>query len=308
MAEAAPETKEPEIVYHYTSMDTMMKIARGASIWATSISYLNDVSEGDHFRKLIRERIPAYCQTHVLPIGDIFSHFLNAPASETFETRPFVASFSREADSLPQWRSYCPNGNGVAIGFRVDCLKRAFVEAADAPPTEELNVQYLKIEYRDSSEIESLDDEISKWAASAYQIWKHVLEHEKFEASKPGEYFKRVIDIRASYVKHPSFSNELEYRLLVDDAFSRRDCVEFRSTRSTLVPYIPVRIPRRHSRYADSTEPIMSPLAGRWDFIDRVVVGPTANSNLSLDAVSSFFRKNKIQVEVVSSTIPYRDW
>jgi hypothetical protein len=52
----------------------------------------------------------------------------------------------------------------------------------------------------------------------------------------------------------------------------------------------------------------MSPLAGRWDFIDRVVVGPTPNKNLSFDAVSVFFEGNGMQVEVVPSAIPYRDW
>jgi hypothetical protein len=39
MAEAALNAKEPDVVYHYTTMDTMTKIAQGASIWATSISY-----------------------------------------------------------------------------------------------------------------------------------------------------------------------------------------------------------------------------------------------------------------------------
>jgi hypothetical protein len=52
----------------------------------------------------------------------------------------------------------------------------------------------------------------------------------------------------------------------------------------------------------------MSPLAGRWDFIDRVVVGPTANMDLSIDAVSSFFKSLQIHVEVAPSTIPFRDW
>jgi hypothetical protein len=49
-----------EVVYHYTTMGTMMKIAETASIWATSINYLNDVSEGDYFRELVRKRIPEY--------------------------------------------------------------------------------------------------------------------------------------------------------------------------------------------------------------------------------------------------------
>ena len=114
MAEAEPDAKEPEVVYHYTSIDTMMKIVDSASIWATSISYLNDVSEREHYLRLIRERIPVYRQSHSLPDESIFDDFLNE-SDLGFQSRPFVASFSEEDDSLPQWRSYCPHGNGVAI-------------------------------------------------------------------------------------------------------------------------------------------------------------------------------------------------
>jgi Protein of unknown function (DUF2971) len=304
MAEAALDAKEPEVVYHYTSMDTMMKIVHSESIWATSINYLNDVSEGDHFRHLIRRRIPAYVREHPLEDLGILKTFVNTPnppALDTFAARPCVASFSQDSDSLPQWRSYCPNGNGVAVGFRFDCLLRAFVKPKEDSSGSELppkpSVTYAKVDYVDSFGVEILDKEIALAVALS-----------KVEGYPvPAVLFKGVIDHIACFKKHPSFSNEREYRLLVN-VFGNRSNFEFRATRSTLVPYIPVSIPRRHSRYPDSTEPIMSPLAGRWDFIDRVVVGPAANKNLSLDAVSVFFQRNGMQVEVVPSAIPFRDW
>jgi hypothetical protein len=115
----------PEAVYHYTSIEAMMKIARAASIWATSISYLNDTSEGDHYLDLIRKRIPAYVSAHPTINPSIFARFLDDPRSDFLLSRPFVASFSALGDSLPQWRSYCPQGNGVAIGFKTDCLARS---------------------------------------------------------------------------------------------------------------------------------------------------------------------------------------
>jgi hypothetical protein len=39
MSETALNADEPEIVYHYTTMDTMVKIVENATIWATSINY-----------------------------------------------------------------------------------------------------------------------------------------------------------------------------------------------------------------------------------------------------------------------------
>jgi Protein of unknown function (DUF2971) len=318
MAEAAPDANEPEVVYHYTTMDTMMKIAESESIWATSISYLNDVSEGDHFRRLIRQRVPTYIRDHPSEDLSILKTFLNTPLPpvlDTFATRPFVACFSQDSDSLSQWRSYCPNGNGVAVGFRVDCLSRAFVkptvreltvamelrmeqlEREDSHVSElpnRTNVTYGKIDYVDSIGVEVLDKDIA-WAIG-------LSDFSPFHT--PLGFFETLIDSVACFKKHPSFSNEREYRLVVDP-FPDFRYIEFRATRSTLVPYVPVSIRRKHSRYA---EPLVSPLAGRWDFIDRVVVGPTPNKNLSFDPVSAFFQKNGMQVEVVSSTIPYRDW
>jgi hypothetical protein len=215
-----------------------------------------------------------------------------------------VASFSQDSDSLPQWRSYCPNGNGVAIGFRVDCITRAFVKPKEDSSGSELrsnpSVTYMKVDYVDSIGIEVLDKNI------ALGILLSKLSSDK-GYDDPANFFEVVIDRIACFKKHPSFSNEREYRLLIE-VFADRRHFEFRATRSTLVPYVSVSIPRRHSRFADSTEPIISRLAGRWDFIDRVVVGPTPNKNLSLDAVSAFFEKNGMQVEVVPSAIPYRDW
>src|SRR5271163_3890133 len=103
--EALPDPK-PEILYHYTTIDAMMNIAKYRKIWATSISYLNDSSEGDHLLGMIRKRLPALLKKHSL--DDSVLERLDYTDTEIGD-RPFIASFSTEANSLPQWRSYCPN-------------------------------------------------------------------------------------------------------------------------------------------------------------------------------------------------------
>ena len=52
------QKSETAVVYHYTDVDTMMKIVDSACLWATSIKYLNDVKEYEHFRDLVRKNIP----------------------------------------------------------------------------------------------------------------------------------------------------------------------------------------------------------------------------------------------------------
>ena len=277
---------EPEVVYHYTTMETMLKIAQGASIWATSISYLNDISEGEHFVKLIRDRIPIYRETHPLEDEDIFKAFLGR-SDLGFENRPFVASFSQEADSLPQWRSYCSNGNGVAIGFAVDCLKRASVEPKPAAAASQAlriipKVTFKAIEYLDASRPQSLDSEISTAVERAILMARENLDVQRHRIEEPADYFGMMIEQLAGFKKHPSFSNEREYRLLLDGTLWNRMYLEFRPTRPTLVPYIPVHLPRESRARSRTEKSFLGPYSAHWDFIDRVVIGPPPIRNCRL--------------------------
>lgn len=311
-----PDTSEPEVVYHYTTMDTMKKMVEKPSIWATSLSFLNDVSEGEHFLKLICKRLPVYRETHQLDDPTIFDR-IEEKDNLGFEFRPFVASFSRDDDSLPQWRAYCPNGNGVAVGFRVECLKRASVECKGEPnKSVDPYITFVPINYIDGSDVQSLDKEIDS-------VLEDLKVLAKFHTQKglgdfqAADHVRYVIQRLACSKKHPSFSNEHEYRLIVDGVLGHRELLGYRPTRSTIVPYIPVSIPREHSSHTGSTESqprsslyssLGSPLAGRWQYIDRVVIGPSPNKDLSHQAVESLFKKHSMEVEVKPSEIPYRDW
>jgi hypothetical protein len=132
---------EPEVVYHYTSVDTMMKIVTSGKIWATSISYLNDSSEGEHFLRMVRRRLPDLLAQYQLQ----HSVLRELDGKAQVEKRPFIASFSAEGDSLPQWRSYCPRGNGVSIGFRVGCLTLAKIALNEEKSPH--GVQFKPVEY-----------------------------------------------------------------------------------------------------------------------------------------------------------------
>ncbi|WP_213804737.1 DUF2971 domain-containing protein [Granulicella sp. dw_53] len=313
MAELEHNASEPEVVYHYTTMDTMMKMVEGASIWATSIKFLNDVSEGNHYIDLIRERLPIYRQTRQLEDESIFDEVLHSSKVRP-GLRSFVASFSRDADSLPQWRSYCANGNGVAIGFRVECLRRAFLkpesdDQAQRPSRIKPTITFQAIDYVDVSHVESLDEDIEKLVSLTLEV-RNSLKTPTVETGV-SVFFRLVLERMAYFKKHPSFSNEREYRLLVDHVFNDSTHVEFCPTRSTLRPYISLNIPRRHSGHEGLPRPpfdLRSVLSGRWDFIDRVVVGPTANIDLSVESVDAFFLKNHMYVQVRPSQIPFRDW
>src|ERR1051325_4442163 len=102
------------ILYHYTSYDALIQIVKSGVLWASSIAYLNDGSEFAH----AIDRFRHYIFRKVLPDSprDRVAHKLLA-ALRSAEERIVVASFSKNGDSLNQWRAYCPMANGVSIGI-----------------------------------------------------------------------------------------------------------------------------------------------------------------------------------------------
>lgn len=313
---------EASVVYHYTTMEAMMEIVRGASIWATSIWYLNDTTEGEHFLQLVRQKLPDYLRNHPGQSKDIF-HLIEASRDNDrpwierapFTTRPFLASFSGEPDSLQHWRSYCPKGNGVSLGFRVECLKRAFVSTDEdyreygvdpAVLTRINRIKFQAVEYGYNSDVleETISDAIER-------AKKQCLSSDQDQSICQTNLFANFMIEKACLVKHPAFAKENEYRLVVPSAAFLDKFLAFRMVRTTLVPYLNVRIPRKTAEAQESRQKVFWSREGipqRVDFIDRVVIGPTPNMILSHGAVEGFFNRQGMGVEVSESSVPYRDW
>ncbi len=51
-------TELPDQVFHYTSIDTMMKIVDSRSIWCTALPYLNDSKERTFLLDAVKRRLP----------------------------------------------------------------------------------------------------------------------------------------------------------------------------------------------------------------------------------------------------------
>jgi hypothetical protein len=283
--EVFPDPK-PEILYHYTTLDAMMSIAKCRKIWATSISYLNDSSEGLYFLGMIRKRLPALLEK--LRLSNSVLEGLDYTDMK-IEDRPFIASFSKDANSLPQWRSYCPNGNGVAIGFRTGCLPQG-MEIEKAEPFGFGFIRIEKVDYTPvSDELPIIDSVIAELIAQTDEMLRSSEGRTTSRlASEREDQFVIIAHMAACARKHHSFSNEKEYRLIADPVFMKAGRLRFRSARSTLVPYIELSI-------LDA------------DFIAEVIIGPSSNGELSLQAVRTFFEQLQLKVEVRECGIPLRN-
>lgn len=182
----------PEILWHYTTLDSLEKIVENKTLRASYPTSMNDATEirgnFDRLRSLLRE-------------DDRFSSekFVN---DDQFWSRlrslkmPYLACLSNAKDSLSMWRGYggaVTSTEGVAIGFDfenlVAILKTQSPEFGSPP---------LPVEYDDTPMLSILDQFAS--------------EHGRGNLTKDDRFVSYVIN----YVilrKHDGFKEEREWRV-----------------------------------------------------------------------------------------------
>jgi hypothetical protein len=303
------DAHDVQVVYHYTSADTLLKIvsAEPERIWATHLRYLNDVSESDHCLNLLRQRLPEFLRLHNPRNGYFLEAAFAAITGERYD-EPFVASFSALRDSLPQWRSYCPNGNGVSIGFHVAALRlttltRELMYGSFPPFKSTLE----RIQYLSSDDLQAQDSILSNCLKELDQ-WNQEQDdapEDERESMPPELVLESIISRKASLVKHSAFENEREYRLLAPSLYHiGKGAVKFRCSRTTVIPYVEVLMPEWGK--SKTGPPKFSPTYNDY-FLHEIVIGPTPNPKLTKNALSLLFGGKSVPVNVKKSSIPYRD-
>jgi len=318
------QTHFPDVVYHYTSMDTLLKIVESGSVWATNIRYLNDVLERRHCLDEVRRFMSA--PPHGRDRAKLLSLLdENEENEKAFSYLPFVASFSEERDSLSQWRSYCPGGNGVSIGFRTESLLKGFVgdpkeagNPSDGKPKRKViylppTVSFGPVEYLGKDNRAQIDQLLTRAMIEAekMEINQRDADDSWGESDEWDEddLLYRAIDKYASMTKHFSFASENEYRLLATTMGGNDKSIKYRSSSSTLIPYIPIGVPNPKKLLTDPEgrqNVLLRSSSLTPYFISSVTIGPTPHLELSADALRAFFLGRRLGVEIRESIVPFR--
>jgi hypothetical protein len=254
-------------IYHYTSQSGLLGIVNNKCMWASRIHYLNDSEEFYLALKMLRNEIQAVASSDSYFIGANFISLgdVDRILSEFTTTHTYICSFSENGDLLSQWRGYCPKGNGFSIGFDFNKLNRIIREQGFifAPCIYDVNEQRQVIREVVNCFLSGQNDSFS------------------------------IFHIVAAILKHDTFSEEREWRIILPVTDYNRHQVYFREGISMLTPYLNISI----VDYDDSI-PIVD-----------VVVGPTPNKDLSLHSATHFVKSRvSVDCDVTLSTIPYRGW
>lgn len=269
----------PPILFHYTSSSGLLGITESRSIYATAVWYLNDATEIGHAAELARQLIDERAASLASREDADSVRSLHRAFGEFLFPDTFVASFSERGDQLSQWRGYCQHGSGYALGFLTADLKRQ---------SERQQFSLLRCIY-DVDELRTIllaliDDVISRLGTPVPDG-----DREKLELTLRLR-FLRTFSTLAPTLKHPSFSEEAEWRLVhVDERETAQ--IEYRSGLHTLIPFV---------RLGLSDD---SPSA----HIAELVIGPSPLQQLGGVAAEGYRKCSGLPIDSIKqSAVPFR--
>ena len=275
----------PEILYHYTGQEGLLGIVRAKEIWASHTQYLNDQQEFRYAIEIVRDELSQMVQradTQTRPFVDEMNQAMREHRRME-SINVCVCSFSEEGDGLSQWRAY---GEGVAkfsIGFSGDLLRQV---------SRQLDFWLVPCLYGEQEQRELvrglLRDVLQENMTRVTQ------RNVKGDSRKPPrggnliEYLFRYAPI----LKHKTFLEEREWRIVTRPLACTRDRFDYRSGRSMLIPYYRIPLTGKNIEFG----------------IKRIVVGPAPYGAQAVEAVNSLVLKHDLDVQVTGSVVPFRNW
>jgi len=263
-------------LYHYTSLAGLLKIIKGRSLRFSDIRFFNDASEAATGSNILFDATRG--EGPQLTLESIQEIFLNpeSTALENFrkwqpvdsflkwlfrrQPQPaptYVGCFTNNGNILSQWRGYCPPSRGVSIGF-------------DAS---RLTLQATTLGFSIGQCIYEPVRQREFATAVVQELRRHLpptaTDSQYSELSKDLE-----VDLLriATFLKHPSFTEEQEWRIVSPPAGVEVP-IQYREGKSMLIPYIEFELPRT--------------AAGRLE-LEKVFLGPTQHPDLSRESLSEF--------------------
>ena len=269
----------PPLLYHYTSPEGLLGIVEKGELWMSDYSYLNDAAELTYGLRLAKERFENAAKK-LSSANVALQNWGNT--IEKLDARVCVASFSRDGDSLSQWRAYGP----IAIGFKFESLMFGYANTVSTRP----------VIYDTDVQMQLLDL-FAHLCASAYA------QDQKSHPDNVEKLYEdgtdRLVDLTA-FFKDPAFADERELRMVhvenprVFESLSIEQAPHrFRASERLLVPYVTTRDVARD--YPDKLS------------LEEVVIGPCPHAEVLQRGVKELLSTRGYgSVQVRRSIVPLR--
>jgi hypothetical protein len=267
------DKKKPDVLWHYTSLDVLKNILSNdvPTFWLSEIRYLNDKAEYKYGLDIFVSEINTLIDKQSLdsPKHSMLNQIKTYLEDDDFITNVFILSLSEEKDLLSQWRAYTPNGLGTAIGLSNDFVFNKMIvddngdyESGSLAGSFLYPVIYEKHQQTEYAKL-IIEKCLSTWNCP--------------------ESISRIMREFISFIKHPAFSEEKEWRIVISDDIT---ATYFRAAKHYLVPYIEYNVKKAS--------------------IKKINIGPNPEINLCELSISMYLKKKGVNATITRSKIPYR--
>jgi len=235
-SQKASDSQRPDELFHYTTTDGMRSIVETKCLWATDIRFFKDPSELKYGVDLFRRAVGTLKKARPAAHAQSFLDGVERAVELNADLVCFVTRFCEDGDLLSQWRGYGGRG-GYAIGFSGDFAVAQSKEEVAAIGT---GVSLLKIEYDPDVTVQRMTDLIGAFL----DLLEADIRNGTLTQERAIEAISRAtgaLSIPILQAKHPKFSEEKEWRLVViAEEADVLPLVRFRTTETQLIPYLPV--------------------------------------------------------------------
>ena len=297
-----PPAPTSEVIWHYTDAPGALGVIGSGTLWATSIAFLNDHQEYEYGLALMREADALVQESkcvHQLQKLYLKSCLIAATAPNV-TLRTFVTCASEAGDSLAQWRAYGSSG-GYSLGLDPRAPALLLCEGADDEGFAYSTVvsDWRRVVYEQDEQRILATETIALVLLGA----PHPNEPTGVPYADAVDMSAAYIVATAAYIKHPSFVEEQEVRVVlsvvdgVDDTAVKR-----RPTPYGIAPYVDLTFdPASSGRGKRARRSDTGPLP-----LCAARVGPGPNQATARAGIADLLRQSHPDVAVALSNAPLR--
>ena len=244
------------MLYHYTEFNAFDGIIRCAELRLNNILNMNDAAE-------MRLFMNGICKAVVDKLGESgkseklnkLSAYFQKELKQEFHYSAYAACFSEYRDDAAQWERYGHGGQGVCIAFKEDLMHKMTGGA----------ISLQKVYYQSDMHEHRLVEEFCQRFA----------EPGEFEDILPR--IKPLMNeawVQSAAFKHPSFSSESEYRLVVSPFIANEFAIEPKYHVSTgrIKKYYPLDLNRMCGKLGMHLS----------DLVGEIIIGPTSPQSIPI--------------------------
>lgn len=276
-------------LYHYTSGQGLFGIINSEELHCSNVNFLNDPSERSYFQNILDHIFKDSSECKRI-YDTLFNDSFQKAVVDPFDS--FVASFSKNADSLSMWNYYA-KGNGYNIGLEIDDI------IAQNRNTN-VYIQKVELNYNKEEQIDrtrefilSQRNNCDKYHDLDKQILNAQNEDDHYEYTHEqdnliNDFNTEVYKLKLGF-KHQAYEREQEVRLIISEFEPEQKTTRFKiSENGVFVEYFPLKLNLK-SKLKSIT---IHPLSGQ----------------LHLDGTKKFLSSKYLdkKIEIKVSTIPFR--